>query len=122
MQSLYQAETAGIEINEALDNVFEAEEFLPETKKFARELARNAWKEREANDKIITDLAIDWPLDRIGKVDRAILRLALMELKAGETPTSVVIDEAIELAKKYSSAEASKFINGILGAYLRKKV
>ena len=64
-------------------------------------------------------LAIDWPLDRIGKVDRSILRLALQELSMKETPASVVIDEAVELAKKYSSAEAAKFINGILGAHLR---
>lgn len=120
MQALYQAEISGMEIEGALRNVFESEKFIPETKDFASSLARAAWEDREAIDKIIADLAIDWPLDRIGKVDRGILRLAIQELKMGETPASVVIDEAVELAKKYSSGEAAKFINGILGTYLRK--
>lgn len=121
MQAIYQAEMSASDIGEALDNILEDEKYIPETKEFAKNLAQAAWKERGKNDKIIESLAIDWPLPRIGKVDRAILRLALHELKSGETPLSVVIDEAVELAKKYSSEEAAKFINGILGAYLRKK-
>lgn len=120
MQALYQAEISGIDIEGALRNVFESEKFIPETRDFASNLARAAWESREAIDRIIADLAIDWPLDRIGKVDRGILRLAIQELKMGETPASVVIDEAVELAKKYSSGEAAKFINGILGTYLRR--
>jgi N utilization substance protein B len=121
MQSIYQAEISGVGIDEALDNVLEGEKFIDETREFAKNLAASAWEEREQSDKVIESLAIDWSLERIGKVDRAILRLALHELKSGETPPSVVIDEAVELAKKYSSEEAAKFINGILGAYLRKK-
>jgi len=121
MQAIYQAEVSGNSIEEALDNVLEGEKFIAETKKFSKDLAAAAWEDREQSDKIIESLAIDWPLERIGKVDRAILRLALHELKSGETPLSVVINEAVELAKKYSSEEAAKFINGILGAYLRKK-
>ncbi len=120
MQALYQAESASIGIDEALQNIFSSEhELMPETKSFAETLARAAWADREDSDRIIASLAIDWPLDRIGRVDRGVLRLALYELKAKETPPSVVVDEAVELAKKYSSPEAGKFINGILGAYLR---
>jgi transcription antitermination protein NusB len=120
MQALYQAESAGIDINESLKNIFSSEqELVPATVSFAQQLSREAWACRNESDKIITELAIDWPLDRIGKVDRSILRLALFELKAKETPASVVVDEAVELAKKYSSPEAGKFINGILGTYLR---
>lgn len=120
MQALYQAEISGIDVDEALRNILEADEFIPETREFAEKLARAAWQEREASDQKIESLSIDWPLDRIGRVDRSILRLAFHELNLGETPVSVVIDEAVELAKKYSSEEAAKFINGILGAYLRK--
>ena len=120
MQALYQAESTAIGIDDALKNIFSSEQKLvDETISFAEELARAAWEKRETSDGVITKLAIDWPLERIGKVDRSILRLALYELMAKETPDSVVIDEAVELAKKYSSREASKFINGILGAYLR---
>ncbi|MBN3033797.1 MAG: transcription antitermination factor NusB [Candidatus Saganbacteria bacterium] len=120
MQALYQAESAGLGIDDALKNIFSSEQKLIEaTVSFAEKLARAAWADRDESDRIITRLAIDWPLDRIGKVDRSILRLALHELKAKETPASVVVDEAVELAKKYSSQEAARFINGILGTYLR---
>ncbi len=119
MQAIYQAEISGIGIDEAIDNILEGEKFIDETKEFAKSLAVAAWQDREQSDKVIGSLAIDWPLERIGKVDRAILRLALHELKSGETPPSVAIDEAVELAKKYSGAEAAKFINGILGAHFR---
>lgn len=121
MQAIYQAEIAGSDPETALKNITESEKFIPETLEFATNLANAAWEAREGSDKIISDLAIDWPLDRIGKVDRSILRLSIYELKLGETPSAVVINEAVELAKKYSSTEAAKFINGILGAYLRKQ-
>lgn len=121
MQAIYQAEMVGIPIQDALDNILSEEDFIPETKDFAVSLAAGSWKEKEKWDEIISELAIDWPLDRIGKVDRAILRLALYELEVKETPTSVAIDEAVELAKKYSTEEAAKFVNGILGTYLKKK-
>jgi len=120
MQALFQADLAKIEVEAALKNISEAENFIPETLDFAGRLARAAWGERERLDMIIKDLAIDWPLDRIGKVDRSILRLALQELNMGETPASVVINEAVELAKKYAGEDAAKFINGILGTYVRR--
>ncbi|MEE8638587.1 MAG: transcription antitermination factor NusB [Candidatus Margulisiibacteriota bacterium] len=121
MQALYQAELAGLEVEIALQNIFESEKFIPETLDFAGFLARETWGAREEIDKIISELAIDWSLDRIGKVDRSILRLAIQELRIGETPVSVIINEAVELAKKYSGEETAKFINGILGAYVRRK-
>jgi len=121
MQALYQAELAHIEIETALQNISESEKFIPETLDFAGFLAKATWTAREEIDQIISGLAIDWPLDRIGKVDRSILRLAIQELRLAETPPSVIINEAVELAKKYSGEEAAKFINGILGAYVRRK-
>jgi N utilization substance protein B len=121
MQALYQAEVSREDIDKALQNISENENFIPETLDFASHLAKGAWEQREKLDKTIADLAIDWPLDRIGKVDRSILRLAIQEINLKETPVSVVINEAVELAKKYSSPEAAKFINGILGAYVRGK-
>lgn len=121
MQALYQAEISDISIEESLQNLFDSEKFIDETVGFSEKLAKQAWTDRDGSDQIIVKLSVDWPLDRIGKVDRSILRLALSELKSGETPQSVVINEAVELAKKYSSEEAAKFINGILGAFLREQ-
>ncbi len=121
MQAIYQADISGFDIETALKNIVESEKFIPETVEFARYLAKKTWESREDLDQEITKLAIDWSLDRISKVDRSILRLALKELKLKETPDSVIINEAIELAKKYSGEEASRFINGILGAFVRNK-
>ncbi len=120
LQALYQADMTGIEIGAALKNILESENFISETSNFATQLATATWQVRDETDKMISKLAIGWPLDRIGKVDRNILRLAIQEIKLGETPVSVVINEAVELAKKYSSPEAAKFINGILGTYARE--
>jgi N utilization substance protein B len=121
MQALYQAEIAKVDIKTAFDNISENEKFIPETIDFALRLAEAAWEARAKSDAIIEKFSIDWPLERIGKVDRSILRLALYELAEKETPASVVINEAVELAKKYGGEDSSKFINGILGAYLRAK-
>ncbi len=57
-----------------------------------------------------------WRVDRMAVVDRCVLRLALYELLYTETPTAVVIDQAVELAKAYSTARSGAFVNGVLGA------
>lgn len=66
-------------------------------------------------DGLIEQSAKGWDLSRMNKVDLAILRLAVYEMKYGETPVGVAINEAVELAKKFSSDEAPAFINGVLG-------
>jgi N utilization substance protein B len=60
-----------------------------------------------------------WPLSRIAPLERSILRLALWELRSGETPPEVAIDEAVRLAKRYSTDEAASLVNGILAGALR---
>jgi N utilization substance protein B len=60
-----------------------------------------------------------WPLSRIAPLERSILRLALWELRSGETPPAVAIDEAVRLAKRYSTHEAAALVNGILAGALR---
>ena len=69
----------------------------------------------EEIDAIIEQSAKGWDPERMNKVDLAILRLAVYEMKYGETPVGVAINEAVELAKKFSSDEAPAFINGVLG-------
>ena len=66
-------------------------------------------------DAMIEQSAKGWDPERMNKVDLAILRLAIYEMKWGETPVGVAINEAVELAKKFSSDEAPAFINGVLG-------
>ncbi len=86
------------------------------TRAFAKRLFEGAVAEAAALDELVSAHSVDWRLERFAAIDRAILRLAVHELRAGETPPKVVINEAVELAKKFSSAEAAPFINGILDA------
>jgi len=72
-------------------------------------------------DQLIDDHAQGWTVDRLPNVDRAILRLAIWELVAQpDVPSAVVIDEAIELAKEYSTEKSSSFVNGVLDAIARR--
>ena len=86
------------------------------TRTFANQLFEGAAAEAAALDALITRHAENWRLDRMAAIDRAILRLATFELRAGETPPKVTINEAVELAKKFSSEEAASFVNGVLNA------
>jgi N utilization substance protein B len=74
-------------------------------------------------DEQISRLAENWDIDRIAAVDHVILRMALVELEyLSDTPVKVVLNEAIELAKKFSTSESPAFVNGILDAYLKTRV
>ena len=86
------------------------------TREFANQLFESAVARADELDPIISTHAKNWRLERIAAIDRAILRLALAEIHTTSTPAKVVINEAVELAKKFSSEEASAFINGILDA------
>lgn len=87
---------------------------------YARDLVLGTWERREDLDQVIATYAKDWAVDRLAGVDRAILRLAIYEIKhQDDVPDSVVADEAVELAKNFSTAESGKFINGILGSVIR---
>jgi transcription antitermination protein NusB len=86
------------------------------TQQFADQLFEGAIAHAEASDKVIEKLAENWKLERLAAVDRSILRLAIYELKFGTAPPKVVMDEALELAKKFSSADSPGFLNGILDA------
>ena len=122
MQALYQADTTGDGMNAVFEELSEREDYLAETVDFAKELASGAWKQKEAADKSITKLSKDWSIERMGKVVLGILRLAIYEIEyKADTPRSVIINEAVELAKKFSTPEAAKFVNGILGAYLKER-
>lgn len=90
------------------------------TRKFANELFEGAVTQAKSSDALIEELAANWKLDRIASVDRSILRLAIFEFKFGTAPVKVVIDEALELGKKFSSAESPSFLNGILDAAYKK--
>ena len=88
---------------------------------WARELAEAVVEQREGLDARIDALSEGWPADRLGAVERNILRVGLHELERGDVPTPVVVDEAVTLAKRYASDEAGKLVNGILGRVVKEK-
>lgn len=87
----------------------------------ATAMATAAWNNRESIDAWIERLAPQWPPRRQPGVDRNILRLAVYELTHADTPPKVVIDEAIELAKAFSTENSPAFVNGVLDAVLRER-
>jgi N utilization substance protein B len=91
-----------------------------QTRKFAQQLFEGAVSQASATDALVGELSANWRLDRLATVDRNILRLAIYEFRFGTAPPKVVIDEALELAKKFSSEDAPAFLNGILDAALKK--
>ena len=80
----------------------------------SRKLVTGAWEKRESLDGELSAAATGWRVERMPAVDRAILRLALYELRHTDTPVPVVISEAVELAKEYSTQRSGAFVNGVL--------
>jgi transcription antitermination protein NusB len=86
------------------------------TRAFANKLFEGAAKQADELDALIVQHAQNWRLERMAIIDRAVLRLAIYELRIAETPPKVVLNEAVGLAKKFSSEDAGAFVNGILDA------
>jgi len=87
---------------------------------FAQQLVRGVLAEQARIDEVITTYSRGWALSRLAGIERNVLRIALFEImEMPDIPDSVTIDEAVEVAKRYGAEESSKFVNGILGAYLR---
>jgi N utilization substance protein B len=87
---------------------------------YARDLVQGTWERVATLDEAINNLAKDWSIERMAAVDRNILRLACYEIRhQGDVPDAVVADEAVELAKAYGSNESGRFVNGILGSFIR---
>ena len=116
LQVLFQLELTGSELNdEMLNDFWEGNDEDDEVKEFTYKIVRTALKNREKIDETIQRAAEHWSLERMASIDRNILRAATCELLyRTDIPPSVVINEAIEVAKKYSTEDSGPFINGIL--------
>jgi N utilization substance protein B len=86
------------------------------TREFANQLFEGGAKEAAALDEMIGKHCENWRFERLAAIDRAILRLAIHEMSSTDTPPRVVLNEAVELAKKFSSEESGAFVNGVLDA------
>jgi N utilization substance protein B len=88
---------------------------------FARELAEAVSPRAEELDRAIDEVAEEWTAARMGVLERNILRIGIHELERATVPPEVAISEAVELAKRYASDEAARFVNGILGRIARER-
>ena len=137
IQMLYQHEAGGVEAAQIFDN-FDVDDFLVETETaseteskarrkraresfdYAQRLVRGTLQDTEAIDELIRRHAENWRLERMPAIDRNILRLAIYEMLHEESvPNVVIVDEAIELAKKFGSESSGRFVNGLLDGVLK---
>ena len=122
LQMLFQMDMGTVKLKDVEEN------FLPNTsapemaKVMALRMVKNTWENVGDIDRHLRGLATNWDLARMAAVDRNILRLAAYEiLYDAEIPKSVAINEAIEIVKRYSTDESSKFVNGILDKLNKQK-
>lgn len=114
LQMLYLCDICEYSPEEAIYH-FKSLNLIDGCKSFSEQLIIGTLEQQSVLDKLISDYAENWEMDRMATIDRNILRLAAYEILATpETPISVIIDEAVEIAKKYSTNESGKFVNGIL--------
>jgi N utilization substance protein B len=120
LQGLYAYEHSHVDREKTFEEMLEAEKLSKKNARFAQDLYRLVLDNSEWADKEIVRLSLNWELKRIAAIDRTILRMALVELeKMPDTPIKVAINEAIELAKTFSTMESSSFINGIIDNFAK---
>ena len=121
LQMLFQWEMRREPVAEIEKTFWREVHAVQSTRDFANHVLEGAAGISKEIDALLEKHSTEWRVERIAAVDRAILRLAIWELRGMGTPPAVVINEAVELAKKYSSEDSSAFINGILGAILKQE-
>lgn len=121
LQALYEAEFSDSQWEEILSNQTSRRDSRDETVEYARSLFSKTLENKEHIDAIIRSALQNWEMERVSLVDRNILRFALCEiLFFPDVPPKVIVNEAIEIAHKYSSEEAGRFVNGILDRFLKQ--
>ena len=120
-QMLYQWDVTREPMDRVAGLFWQVRSSTPETRAMAERLARGGQVEVERLDEAITAASTNWRFERIAAVDRNILRIGAYELmKEPQTPSKVIIDEAVEMAKRFGEADSPPFVNGVLDAVMRK--
>ena len=92
----------------------------PDERAFAGRIVRTIIADGKSIDESLREVTTNWRLERLGAVERAVLRIAAAELLRGDPPPRVAIQEAVRLAERYGSAQSARFVNGVLDALARK--
>jgi transcription antitermination protein NusB len=115
LQMLYQLDLSGLVVREVLKRFWEVSEAPPEVRRFANSVVEGVASQLTAIDERISAHSTNWKLSRMAAVDKNILRMAVFELvDCPDIPVKVTINEAVEIAKRFGSAESGAFVNGIL--------
>lgn len=123
LQALYEIDCAGHTPEAVIARHLEENPTLgAEAAQFLQRLVLGPLSFAAAFDRLVAECAPEWPVDELAVIDRNILRLALWEFAiSGETPLKVAINEAVELAKRFGSDSAPRFINGVLGSLAERE-
>jgi N utilization substance protein B len=122
VQYLYQREMQADQSDQALEEFYEMRGLSPSGKRFCNELLQGWMQHREEIDEVIAKNARNFEFNRLSAVDRNVLRIACHEiLFRSDIPAPVAINEAIEIAKKYSTEDSGKFVNGVLDNIRKQK-
>lgn len=116
LQVLYEADTAHHSADEVLTRHLTEVARPASVRKYATELVNGVMREVASLDQTISALAPEFPAEQLSAIDRNILRIALYEMRCGDVPLKVAINEAVNIAKEFGSETSSRFVNGVLGA------
>ena len=121
LQAIYAWDLRGEQdLDRVSQQIFDDLLVTPDERKVASLLLRTLRDERKSLDAQLSEVTTNWRLERLGAVERSVLRLAAAELFRGETPPRVVLREAIRLAERYGNRDSARFVNGVLDALARK--
>ncbi|HEU4747564.1 MAG TPA: transcription antitermination factor NusB [Gemmatimonadaceae bacterium] len=121
LQALYACEMrGGKNLDRVASQVWDDLAVTPEERRLAGLLVRAVTAGGETLDSRLADVTTNWRLERLGAIERSVLRIGAAELMNGETPPRVAIQEAVRLAERFGSAASAKFVNGVLDAFARQ--
>ena len=121
LQALYAWDLrAGQPLDRVASQIWDDLAVPPDERDLAARIVRTILADGPALDAELADVTTNWRLERLGAIERSVLRLGAAELRRGETPPRVVIQEGVRLAERYGSAQSARFVNGVLDALARR--
>lgn len=119
LQALYEADLTDHDLQQVIEHRLAEEELPADAVKFFNRMVPGVWERRAELDGLIERAAPHWPIYQMPAIDKAILRMAIWELRfntTDPTPSKAVINEAVELAKHFGGENSGRFVNGVLGS------
>ncbi|MEP6766882.1 MAG: transcription antitermination factor NusB [Gemmatimonadaceae bacterium] len=121
LQALYAADMRDFtQLKRIASQVFDDLSILPEERVFASQLITTVAEHGAELDKALTDVTENWRFERLGAIERSVLRVAAAEFQRDDAPVKVILQEAIRLAERFGTERSARFVNGVLDAYARR--